>query len=70
MNKNLRDFCIKNNIPFTVELDKPWYPKPIEISLRGCNSVDDVERIMIDVSKQALLDSIVYGTVVFHVIDN
>lgn len=70
MDKNLQDFCIKNNIPFTVEFKKSWYPKPIEISLKGCNSVDDIERIMIDVSDQALLDSIIYGTVVFHISDD
>lgn len=70
MDKNLQDFCIKNNIPFTVEFKKPWYPKPIEISLKECNSVDDIERIMIDVSDQALLDSIIYGTVVFHISDD
>lgn len=70
MDKNLQDFCIKNNIPFTVEFKKPWYPKPIEIPLKGCNSVDDIEQIMIDISDQALLDSIIYGAVVFHISDD
>lgn len=70
MDKNLQDFCIKNNTPFTVEFKKPWYPKPIEVSLKGCNSVDDIELIMKDVSDQALLDSIVYGTVTFHISDD
>lgn len=70
MDKNLQDFCIKNNIPFTVEFKKPWYPKPIEVSLKRCNSVGDIELIMKDVSDQALLDSIVYGTVVFHISDD
>ena len=36
MDKNLQDFCIKNNIPFTVEFKEPWYPKPIEVSLSKC----------------------------------
>lgn len=70
MDKNLQDFCIKNNIPFTVEFKKPWYPKPIEISLKGCNSVGDIELIMKDVSDQALLDSISYGAVIFHISDD
>lgn len=38
MDKNLQDFCIKNNIPFTVEFKKPWYPKPIEVSKEDLNN--------------------------------
>lgn len=69
MDKDLQDFCIKNNLSFTVEFKKPWYPKSIEISLKGCDSADDIEQI-IDVSDQDILDSIIFGTAVFHILNN
>lgn len=25
MSKNLQDFCIKNNLPFAIEFEYPWY---------------------------------------------
>lgn len=37
--KELRDFCIKHNLPFTVEFKEPWYPKPIEIPLENANNL-------------------------------
>lgn len=66
MDKNLRDFCIKNNIPFTVELDKPWYPKPIEIPQ---SAINDTKKL-IEIFNKAIFDSIVYGNVTFHIIDD
>lgn len=57
MDKNLQDFCIKNNIPFTVEFDESWYPKPIEIP----SSVVDNTKELIEILNKTLLSSIVYG---------
>lgn len=66
MDKNLQDFCIKNNIPFTVEFNEPWYPKPIEIP----QSVINDTKKLIEIFNKAIFDSIVYGNVTFHIIDD
>jgi hypothetical protein len=66
MDKNLQDFCIKNNIPFTVEFKEPWYPKPIEIP----QSVINDTKKLIEIFNKAIFDSIVYGNVTFHIIDD
>lgn len=70
MDKNLRDFCIKNNLPFTVEFDKPWYPKPIEVSLSKCKNEKDLFLTMQKASEQAPIDSVIYGMCRFHIISN
>ena len=66
MDKNLQDFCIKNNIPFTVEFKEPWYPKPIEIP-QGV--INDTKKL-IEIFNKAIFDFIVYGNVTFHIIDD
>lgn len=66
MDKNLQDFCIKNNIPFTVEFKEPWYPKPIEIP----QSVINDTKKLIEIFNKAIFDSIVYENVTFHIIDD
>lgn len=66
MDKNLQDFCIKNNIPFTVEFKEPWYPKPIEI----LQSVINDTKKLIEIFNKAIFDSIVYGNITFHIIDD
>ena len=66
MDKNLQDFCIKNNIPFTVEFKEPWYPKPIEIP----QSVINDTKKLIEIFNKAIFDSIAYGNVTFHIIDD
>ena len=57
------DFCIKNNLPFEIEFEKPWYPKPIEIPA----SISVKE--LITKLEQALLDSVVYGSCIFLIKD-
>ena len=52
--KELRNFCIKHNLPFTVEFKEPWYPKPIEIPLEDTNNT----RRMIEILKQVLINKI------------
>lgn len=64
MDKDLQDFCIKNNLPFTVEFKEPWYPKPIEIP----QSVINDTKKLIEIFNKAIFDSIVYGNVTFHII--
>lgn len=66
MDKNLQDFCIKNNILFTVKFKKPWYPKPIEIPQ---SAINDTKKL-IEIFNKAIFDSIVYGNVTFHIIDD
>lgn len=63
MDKDLQDFCIKNNLPFTVEFKEPWYPKPIEIP----QSVINDTKKLIEIFNKAIFDSIVYGNVTFHI---
>lgn len=57
MDKNLRDFCIKNNIPFTVEFKKPWYPEPIKVSKEDLNNT----KRLVEILNQAIFDNILYG---------
>ena len=58
MNKEgLRDFCIKHNLPFTVEFEEPWYPKPIKISSEDINNTER----LIEIINQAIKDEIFYG---------
>ena len=58
MNKErLRNFCIKYNLPFTIEFNKPWYPKPIEVSKEDLNNT----KRLIEILNQAIVDYIVYG---------
>lgn len=68
MDKNLQDFCIKNNIPFTVEFDKPWYPKPVEISFG--KSKEDIILTVQKASEQALIDFLIYGTCRFLIVND
>lgn len=44
--KDLQDFCIRHNFPFTVEFKEPWYPKPIEITLRELNDTKQLTEIL------------------------
>ena len=56
--EELRNFCIEHNLPFAIEFKEPWYPKPIEIPQSVIND------------NKAIFDSIVYGNVTFHIIDD
>lgn len=55
--ERLRDFCIEHNLPFTVEFEEPWYPKPIKISPKDINNT----KRLIEIFNQALKYEIVYG---------
>lgn len=63
MDKNLQDFCIKNNIPFTVEFNKPWYPKPIEITPKYINDTKQ----LVELFKQSIIDDLIYGCSIFYI---
>ena len=52
--KEFLDFCIKNDLPFTVEFKEPWYPKPIKIPPEDTNNT----RRMIEILKQVLINNI------------
>lgn len=58
MNKEeFLDFCIKNDLPFKIEFNKPWYPKPIEMSKEDLNNT----KRLIEILNQAIVDNIIYG---------
>lgn len=67
-NEELRNFCIEHNLPFTVEFDKPWYPKPIEVSLS--KSKENIILTIQKGSEQAIIDSLIYGTCRFLIVNN
>lgn len=50
-------FCIKNDLPFAIEFEKPWYPKPIEVSKEDLNNTKQ----LIEILNQAIFDYILYG---------
>lgn len=64
--EELRNFCIEHNSPFAIEFKEPWYPKPIEIP----QSVINDTKKLIEIFNKAIFDSIVYGNVTFHIIDD
>lgn len=64
--EELRNFCIEHNLPFAIEFKEPWYPKPIEIP-QGV--INDTKKL-IEIFNKAIFDSIVYGNVTFHIIDD
>lgn len=67
MNKEeLRDFCIEHNLPFTVEFKEPWYPKPIEISP---SVVGDTKKL-IEILNKAIFNDLIYGTSIFHILND
>lgn len=49
-----------------IEFKEPWYPKPIEIP----QSVINDTKKLIEIFNKAIFDSIVYGNVTFHIIDD
>ena len=50
-------FCIKNDLPFEIEFNKPWYPKPIEVPKEDLNNT----KRLVEILNQAIFDNIVYG---------
>lgn len=56
-------FCVKNNLPLEIEFEKPWYPKPIEVSKEDLNNT----KRLIEILNQAIFDDIVYGCSIFHI---
>lgn len=65
MNKEeFLDFCIKNNLPFEIEFEKPWYPKPIEVSKEDLNNT----KRLVEILNQAIFDDIIYGKYIIQIV--